>query len=317
MFQENDMTNVFGQSDEGFRSSFDNALARVRATGGESRQKWGVNRVKQQDYDPPMSMRGRVIGTVLATCMLVALIAVPMWMMNERGLFGGGEPEETVLMPGSAGTSPADSRTKPIENTPIDTREWQYNSDELAALSDSYEEVVTLYGHLGLSVDKTAALMMYEGHPVREIWDPVTGFFMAESIGPEGFGGRNIIGGIDLTVAYEKGVMVGLAISTQEEYDKKTEDRRWLRRWQDALFNSDAEELAKYLVDPENAQWYVEEFSKHSKQIVDIIGEHDETAYKTDWAWAVWENWDYRCSFDDGTVELIVPETIELPWLKY
>ena len=46
------------------------------------------------------SARTRLIGTLAATCMLIALLAVPVWFMNENGVFDGKAPEETVFAPG-------------------------------------------------------------------------------------------------------------------------------------------------------------------------------------------------------------------------
>jgi hypothetical protein len=67
--------------------------------------------------------------------------------------------------------------------------------------------------------------MMYEERPVREIQDYITGIFISESAGSNGFGGRNILNAVDLTAIYEDGILVGLKISTQEEYDLRTKER--------------------------------------------------------------------------------------------
>jgi hypothetical protein len=77
-----------------------------------------------------------------------------------------------------------------------------------------------------VSFDKDTGLMMYNGQPVREIWDDVAGTLITESIGSNGFAGRNIPGAVDLTTIYENDVLIGFHVSTQEEYDKRTEERQ-------------------------------------------------------------------------------------------
>ena len=57
----------------------------------------------QAEY-PQKVTRGRIIGTALAVCMLVALVAVPVWVVNGNSLFSGGVPEGTVFAPGMEGT---------------------------------------------------------------------------------------------------------------------------------------------------------------------------------------------------------------------
>lgn len=75
MFDEKELSNVFGTSDEGFRSNFDNALATLQAS------------------EPRHSAWTRWIGIAFAACMLIAVIGAP-WM---TGLFGSA-PEEAMPM---------------------------------------------------------------------------------------------------------------------------------------------------------------------------------------------------------------------------
>jgi pimeloyl-ACP methyl ester carboxylesterase len=90
---------------------------------------------------------------------------------------------------------------------------------------DSVEQSLEPYIQFGISLDRAAGLMMYDGKPVREIRDDILGLIITESAGPNGFGGRDISDAIDLTVVYEGDIPVGFRVSTQEEYDKNTEDR--------------------------------------------------------------------------------------------
>jgi len=98
--------------------------------------------------------------------------------------------------------------------------------DYIHLVSDSLQEAIKPYEHLGVSVDKATGLMMYEEHPVREIRDDVMGTIIAESMGPDGFAGRNVSGAIDLTVVYENNSPVGFNVSSQAEYNRRTEERR-------------------------------------------------------------------------------------------
>jgi hypothetical protein len=90
---------------------------------------------------------------------------------------------------------------------------------------DSVEQSLEPYIQFGISLDRATGLMMYDGKPVREIRDDIVGLLITESAGPNGFGGRDISDAIDLTVVYEGDIPVGFRASTQEEYDKNTEER--------------------------------------------------------------------------------------------
>ncbi len=96
----------------------------------------------------------------------------------------------------------------------------------LRVTSDYWLEKSKPYAHLGVSVDESAGLLMYDGKPVREIFDPVTSELMTETLGASGFYGRNVSDAVDLTVIYENGKPSGFKVSTQEEYDNRTEERR-------------------------------------------------------------------------------------------
>ena len=98
----------------------------------------------------------------------------------------------------------------------------------LRNVADSLRASIEPYAHLGLSVDETIGTVMYEGHPVREIFDPLTGGLITESMGANAFNGRNIPGAVDLTVQYESNAQTptGFRVSTQEEFDARTEERR-------------------------------------------------------------------------------------------
>jgi beta-lactamase regulating signal transducer with metallopeptidase domain len=97
---------------------------------------------------------------------------------------------------------------------------------EIQSLVKSLQQKIKPYEHLGVSVDSVTGLMIYDGHPVREIWDSTTGSIITESVGPEGFTGRSVYEPVDLTVIYEDGAPVAFNVSTQEEYDARTEERR-------------------------------------------------------------------------------------------
>lgn len=92
-------------------------------------------------------------------------------------------------------------------------------------VANSMETAIEPYKRLGVSYDKTSGMMMYEGQPVREIFDSVPGALITESLGT-GFSDEVIPdGAIDLTVVYENGFLTGLRKSTQEEFDKRTQER--------------------------------------------------------------------------------------------
>jgi predicted small lipoprotein YifL len=90
---------------------------------------------------------------------------------------------------------------------------------------DSVEQSLEPYAHLGIRLDRVSGLMMYDEKPVREIRDEIAGRIITESAGPNGFGGRDISGAIDLTVVYENDSPIGFTVSSQEEYDKNTQER--------------------------------------------------------------------------------------------
>jgi hypothetical protein len=90
---------------------------------------------------------------------------------------------------------------------------------------DSVEQSLEPYAHLGIGLDRVSGLMMYDGKPIREIRDEIAGLLITESAGPNGFGGRDISGVIDLTVVYESDNPIGFTVSSQEEYDKNTQER--------------------------------------------------------------------------------------------
>jgi len=69
-----------------------------------------------------------------------------------------------------------------------------------------------------------AYMMMYQGVPVREIWDGTTGEFFTENLGT-GFLFKTPEGAVDLFPEYEDGVLVRMRKSTQEEYDERTRER--------------------------------------------------------------------------------------------
>ena len=96
----------------------------------------------------------------------------------------------------------------------------------ITLVSESLQEAIKPYEHLGISVDNATGLMMYNGHPVREIWNNAMGILVTESMGPDGFAGRNISDAIDLIVIYENNRPVGFNVSTPEEYNRRTEERR-------------------------------------------------------------------------------------------
>jgi hypothetical protein len=121
------------------------------------------------------------------------------------------------------------------ENTAIPN---DYNDPEFKTIiADSFKEAIENYTKFGVTYDSDTRLMMYEGHPVREILDiqgdGSTVIMITESAGVNGFGGRDISGAIDLRTVYENGVMTSFRIATQEEYDIRTEERRVFASSQD------------------------------------------------------------------------------------
>ena len=54
-----------------------------------------------QTAQPRPSTRARAAGMILAACAMVVLVAVPVWLVNGNGLFGGRTPEGTVFAPGA------------------------------------------------------------------------------------------------------------------------------------------------------------------------------------------------------------------------
>jgi beta-lactamase regulating signal transducer with metallopeptidase domain len=98
-------------------------------------------------------------------------------------------------------------------------------STEMRSLVKSLQQDIKPYEHLGVSVDSVTGLVIYDGHPVREIWDGATGSIITESIGLRGFTGRTVYEPVDLTVIYEDGAAVSFNVSTREEYDARTAER--------------------------------------------------------------------------------------------
>ncbi len=98
----------------------------------------------------------------------------------------------------------------------------------IGTVSVSMKASIEPYKHLGLSVDDELGAVMYDGHPVREIFDPLTGMVITESMGPNSFNGRELANAVDLTVLYESDepAPTGFSVSTQAEFDARTEERR-------------------------------------------------------------------------------------------
>jgi beta-lactamase regulating signal transducer with metallopeptidase domain len=123
----------------------------------------------------------------------------------------------------------ATAKAAPTQKTNYDSSDsaahWESESEYIKTLSATLQDSIKPYKHLGVSVDTSIGLIMHEGRPVREIYDDVTGVFIAETMGPVGFVGREVSGAVDLTVLYEDGKPSGFHVSTQEEYDRRTEER--------------------------------------------------------------------------------------------
>lgn len=94
-----------------------------------------------------------------------------------------------------------------------------------AAVAESVRDAIRPFERFGVSYDEKAGMLKYDGLPVREIYDEVTGLLVTLSAGtgfPYGDIPENVV---DLTAVYTNGALTGLRKSTQEEFDARTHQR--------------------------------------------------------------------------------------------
>lgn len=106
-----------------------------------------------------------------------------------------------------------------------DLSEYETEPAPPVAGTQSIQDSIRPYGRFGVSYDEKAGMMMYQGLPVREIYDEVTGILVSLTAGT-GFPNGDIPeNAVDLTPVYKNGVMTGLKKSTKEEFAARTRQR--------------------------------------------------------------------------------------------
>lgn len=108
------------------------------------------------------------------------------------------------------------------------------------------ETIIKPYEPFGVSYDSETCVMMYDGHPVREIYDPKDGELITITAGTGFIGGVIPDGAIDLTAVYSNDMLSGLKVSTQEEFETRTRERLSYRD----TFIMEAESTSSSLSEP-------------------------------------------------------------------
>lgn len=119
---------------------------------------------------------------------------------------------------------------KALSQVEFDARDLsEYNTESATPVAEYIWEnmqVVPLpYERLGVSFDEKAEMMMYQGLPVREIYDDKTGTVVSLTAGTGFMNGVIPENAIDLTAVYDGDALTGLRKSTQEEFDARTSER--------------------------------------------------------------------------------------------
>jgi len=111
------------------------------------------------------------------------------------------------------------------ENGTVISSYAEYSMTERESIKTGIEENIKPYEPFGLSYDSETNMMMYDGRPVREIYNPKTATLISITAGT-GFVGRAAPeGAIDLTTVYDGENLAGLKVSTQAEFDARTHER--------------------------------------------------------------------------------------------
>lgn len=161
-----------------------------------------------------------------------------------------------------------------------------------AALVISMNESVQPYAAFGLTYDQQKSSLYFEGKPVRELWDAVTGSLITTSLGtdfPEN--------AIDVIPVYENGKLTGLRQATDEEYRNRTAEREMRVSEQTTVMSQKDEETGKTLLSFDLGKTWITEEAYNKAHPAPVIEWWTYDEYK---AWLEQEKKDLQALIGSG-----------------
>lgn len=115
----------------------------------------------------------------------------------------------------------ADAANETTETNVISpANENRYNDYEKEIQAISMKESIQPYKSFGLTYDENTSALYFNGNPVRELWDAVTGVLITDNLGTD-----FPKDAVDVIPIYKNSKLTGLRQATDEEYQRRTDER--------------------------------------------------------------------------------------------